>query len=253
MLQMIKMGNFPLVLSSIIYSNCLFIMHVGIVGAGISGLYVALLLRREGHKVTIFEASNRVGGRIHTHRFSQQAGHEDVYFEAGAMRIPRSSLHTRVFDLIRYLNTRSSAENKVELIPYILDHEGNQSFIQNEKGSLRDRSWAAKLGLPRKYHNKSAQDLLGSVVQPWLNLLRQDFDSGFQELLKYDELSFRVYLRLVVGWPHEVIEFVELLCSQTNQYELSFTEIIMQNLDFDTKEVSSKPMGWNHRCVSALR
>ena len=77
--------------------------HVGVVGAGIAGLYIALLLSREGHRVTIFEAGNRVGGRIFTHRFSSSDKDEDAYFEAGAMRIPRSSLHRNVYQLIRYL------------------------------------------------------------------------------------------------------------------------------------------------------
>jgi monoamine oxidase len=213
-------------------------MHVGIVGAGVSGLYSALLLRRAGHKVTVFEAEDRVGGRIYTHRFTPQAKSENIYFEAGAMRIPRSSLHSKVFDLIRYLNTHSSATDRIELIPYILDHENNLSFFQNRKGLLQDKSWGAEANLPERYRNKSPQELLGSVVLPWLTLLRQDFDAGFEQLLKYDEYSFRAYLRSVVGWPHEVIEFVELFCSQTNQYDLSFTEIIIQNLDFDTKDVS---------------
>lgn len=72
-------------------------------------------------------------------------------------------------------------------------------------------------------------------------LLRQNFDDVFEKLLQFDEYSFPTYLRSVVGWPYEVIEFVELFCSQTNQYDLSFTEIIMQNLDFDTKNVSPLP------------
>jgi len=129
------------------------------------------------------------------------------------MRIPRSSLHAKVFDLIRYLNTYSSAENKVELIPYVLEHENNQSFIQNMKGGVQDPKWAIKVGLPENYRDKSAEELLGSVVLPWLTLLRSDFEDGVQKLLQYDKLSFRAYLRLIVGWTHEVIEFVELLCS----------------------------------------
>ncbi|KAI0016222.1 hypothetical protein F4780DRAFT_703630 [Xylariomycetidae sp. FL0641] len=226
-------------------------MHVGIVGAGISGLYTALLLRREGHKVTVFEAADRVGGRIFTYRFAPQSSGEDIYFEAGAMRIPRSSLHSKVFDLVRYLNTHSASENKVELIPYILEHANNLAFLRDEKGSLQDCQWAAKLGLPETYHGKSAQELLGSVVLPWLEMLRKDFESGFQRLLEYDELSFRAYLRLVAGWPHEVIEYVELLCSQTNQYDLSFTELIMQNLDFDTKDWVTVKNGMSRLTQSA--
>ncbi|KAI0872140.1 hypothetical protein GGS24DRAFT_491700 [Hypoxylon argillaceum] len=226
-------------------------MHVGIVGSGVSGLYSALLLRREGHKVTVFEAADRVGGRIYTYRFSPQAKSEDVYFEAGAMRIPRSSLHSQVFDLIRYLNTHASAADRIELIPYILDHENNLSFFQNRKGRLQETAWAAAAGLPEQYHNKTPQELLGSVVLPWLTLLRADFDSGFLELLKYDEYSFRAYLRSIVGWPHEVVEFVELFCSQTNQYDLSFTEIIVQNLDFDTEKWATVRGGMSRVTQSA--
>ncbi|KAI1171031.1 hypothetical protein F4777DRAFT_594441 [Nemania sp. FL0916] len=226
-------------------------MHVGIVGAGISGLYSALLLRREGHKVTVFEASDRVGGRIYTYRFTPQAKSESIYFEAGAMRIPRSSLHSQVFDLIRYLNTHASAADRIELIPYVLDHENNLSFFQNRKGQLQDSKWAKEAGLPERYHNKTPQELLGSVVLPWLMRLRQDFNAGFEELLKYDEYSFRAYLRHVVGWPHEVVEFVELFCSQTNQYDLSFTEIIVQNLDFDTKDWATVRDGMSRVAQSA--
>ncbi|KAK8091374.1 FAD/NAD(P)-binding domain-containing protein [Apiospora kogelbergensis] len=229
-------------------------MHVGIIGAGISGLYTGLLLRREGHTVTIFEAADRVGGRIYTHRFTPQARSEDIYFEAGAMRIPRSSLHSKVFDLIRYLNTHGSAENRIELIPYVLDHDNNRSFFQGQKGMLQDPRWAAKASLPAAYRNKTPQQLLGGVVIPWLTLLRQNFDDGFEKLLQFDEYSFRNYLRSVVGWPHEVIEFVELFCSQTNQYDLSFTEIIMQNLDFDTKDWTTVRDGMSRmtQCAASL-
>jgi monoamine oxidase len=37
-----------------------------IVGAGAAGLYAAHLLLKEGHKITIIEARDRTGGRIHT-------------------------------------------------------------------------------------------------------------------------------------------------------------------------------------------
>ncbi|SNS80293.1 monoamine oxidase [Streptosporangium subroseum] len=58
-----------------------------IVGAGISGLVTATLLKEAGHHVTVIEANgNRIGGRIKTFR----TGFADrrQYAEAGAMRIP---------------------------------------------------------------------------------------------------------------------------------------------------------------------
>jgi monoamine oxidase len=59
--------------------------HVVIVGAGIAGLTAGLLLKEAGHRVTILEARNRLGGRIYTYRGF--AGR--MYGEFGAMRFPR--------------------------------------------------------------------------------------------------------------------------------------------------------------------
>lgn len=41
-------------------------MHFGIVGCGISGLYLAYRLLQQDHNVTIFEKDSRMGGRLYT-------------------------------------------------------------------------------------------------------------------------------------------------------------------------------------------
>ncbi len=42
--------------------------HIGIIGAGISGLTTALLLRRKGHSVSVFDGSDQAGGAMRTAR-----------------------------------------------------------------------------------------------------------------------------------------------------------------------------------------
>ncbi len=56
-----------------------------IIGAGLAGLSAGYELAHVGHEVTILEARNRVGGRVHTHRNDFSDGH---FAEAGAARIP---------------------------------------------------------------------------------------------------------------------------------------------------------------------
>ncbi|KAG6012539.1 hypothetical protein E4U41_005306, partial [Claviceps citrina] len=59
-----------------------------IVGAGVAGLYTALILDDlciPNLEYQVLEASGRVGGRIYTHRFSSD---ENDYYDVGAARFP---------------------------------------------------------------------------------------------------------------------------------------------------------------------
>lgn len=56
-----------------------------IVGAGMSGLYAALILDHLGIPYDILEAAPRPGGRILTHYFSTR---KHDYYDIGAMRFP---------------------------------------------------------------------------------------------------------------------------------------------------------------------
>lgn len=70
--------------------------RIGIVGAGCAGLYLAMLLTLLGFKnVDIYEAAERLGGRVYTYEFPDKnaagtpipkAKHN--YYDIGAMRFP---------------------------------------------------------------------------------------------------------------------------------------------------------------------
>jgi hypothetical protein len=78
------------------------------------------------------------------------------------------------------------------------------------------------------------------AVSPLLQKLDGNFIDGFNEICQeFDHYSFRFYLTSVLGWPTEVVDFIETVTSQTNQFSLSVTEIVMEYIDFSTKEWST--------------
>jgi len=71
--------------------------RVAIVGAGIAGLCSAFELLKLGIKPSIFEASDRIGGRACTQHFDIAGKKEKPFAELGAMRIPASSAIFRYY------------------------------------------------------------------------------------------------------------------------------------------------------------
>ena len=54
-------------------------LPVCIVGAGVSGLYIAMMLDSLGIKYELMEGSGRTGGRLYTHNFPKNAGKYQYY------------------------------------------------------------------------------------------------------------------------------------------------------------------------------
>ena len=71
-------------------------------------------------------------------------------------------------------------------------------------------------------------------MQPWIDLLRIHPERGIQEVLRYDDMTLRQYLRTIALLPNEVIDSVETIQSQTNQYDNGFVDLVMQTLHFNT-------------------
>jgi len=54
-------------------------LPVCIIGAGVSGLYIAMILDSLDIKYDIMEGSGRTGGRLYTHYFPKNAGKYQYY------------------------------------------------------------------------------------------------------------------------------------------------------------------------------
>ncbi len=210
-------------------------LRVGIVGAGMSGLYSALLLQQNvpGVKVKIFEASDRVGGAVFTYRFSPEP---NQYFEAGAMRIPNIAGHRPVFSLIKHLSMTFPAD-KIELIDFRnVCSEGNRVFVNNTKqkdGSVMSAAYAAKhyteLGFPEGAADGDANELFIDALKRVSDDLDHSFDKAFE---KYKTMSFRSYVSKELGWNFHKINYVEVMCTQSNMFDHGLLEMVFWISDY---------------------
>ena len=156
-------------------------MKVGIIGAGMSGLYAGLLLKKHGIPFHIFEArKERVGGRVYTYRFDQQ---QNQYFEAGAMRLPCIPSQTPVFDLIDYLNKQRELPSQmhIEKIDYYYKYPNGNLVCVNGKRMTLDyaNKYPDQLGfdgLDPVDAKRTADQLMDDAMEP---LLRE-----FQQMIK---------------------------------------------------------------------
>ncbi|BAY82335.1 amine oxidase [Calothrix parasitica NIES-267] len=96
--------------------------HITVLGAGVAGLVAAYELEKMGHTVDIMEASNRIGGRIWTHRFGEEK--DAPYAELGAMRIPSDHQHT-----LHYVREMGLADR---LCKFVTVFEEQNAFINVE-------------------------------------------------------------------------------------------------------------------------
>ena len=220
-------------------------LSVGIVGAGISGLTAALLIKcyLPNYTVKIFEATDRVGGRIHTYRFSDEPFQ---YFEAGAMRIPLVEEQKHVFDLIAYLNMEQP-EYPLKVIPFHVTSPGNRVFVNGTKqkdGKVMSVEYAddypQELGFPAKAGaSKRAKRLLRKALEPVIKKMHKNFDKAVK---KYDKMTLHYYLSHELGWPEEKINYVEVMTSQTNEFQTGLIEQAMQQSYFI--DLDDQPTEW---------
>jgi monoamine oxidase len=154
--------------------------HIAIVGAGMAGLVAAWLLQRAGLHVRLYEASQRVGGRVRTLREGFSSG---LYAEAGAMRIPAS--HKLTLHLCKTFG--------LQLTEFIQNNSKAFMYINGERGRRSDYL-KGKCNFGRPYSpNKTAEDIVEKVLNP-LTQLYKDKDRRIQ----LDKISWGEYLHAFV-------------------------------------------------------
>ncbi|KAF9882702.1 hypothetical protein FE257_005510 [Aspergillus nanangensis] len=211
---------------------------VCIVGAGISGLYIALLLQSlniPNLSIDILEADNRVGGRVYTHRFSDQP-HD--YYDVGAMRFPRLPFMDRVFDLFRRMG--------VSLEPYYMDGlncrqlRNGQLLIGRADSGVSDPYGVGRCsgGSVPDEVVPQVDTLLQQAFEPFQRALHNDMVQGFNQLMEVDELTAREYLRRGgkdgrgPQYDFTTIQWMETNSTSTGQFDQALSECVLDSFEF---------------------
>ena len=171
-----------------------------VIGGGIAGLVAAFELARAGHEPLIFEAQNRVGGRVHTLR-SFAPG---LYGEAGAMRIPRA--HDLTIEYCRLFG--------LELRPFLMNNPAGLVHIGGERMTAAEAN-ADPGRLPFSVAEHEVGRTLGQMwhdaTKDLRELLEREGDAAWVEIVRrYDQYSLREFLQ-VKGFSEGAIEMYGVL------------------------------------------
>lgn len=201
--------------------------HIIIIGAGMAGLVSASLLKEAGHRVTILEGSDRIGGRVFTLRSPFYHGQ---FMEAGAMRIP-STHHLTLGYISKF---RLSMNDFINITPNDLFYVNG---IKTRRWMYQQNSDLLRFPLAPREKGKTADELAKLAIQPLIDFIQQDPDKHWPIVIKrYDNYSMDTFMRNNPVGPSlspGAINMIKVMSGFEGFPELSFIEILRDFMLFN--------------------
>ncbi|CAM4795595.1 unnamed protein product [Rotaria magnacalcarata] len=178
---------------------------IAIVGAGVTGLTMAYELTRAGHKVIVFEADEKAGGRLLTYDTGK------TIIELGGMRLPLD-VHTLTDT---YLRKRFN----LPLEPFVTSNPNTFIYINGVRHRLNNTNFLAheyNMQVPENEQNKSPFVLWNEAIQPLLDLFN---NKGWDAVVnEYGSYNVRQYLT-DYGLSNTMIDYIGLMFAiETNLF-----------------------------------
>jgi len=210
-------------------------IKIAVIGAGEAGLSAALELRKSGCNITLFEASNRVGGRVYTYYFDRNKKH---FGEFGPMDIPISHYTTWHYINIFNLKTSLSIKETDDSLIYI---RGKRYFKNDENIEILNSIYD-EFNLKDEEKSKINQKNNEQICDKYFNYLsleeRKELievkDKYLSRIEKIDKLTYRkAYEDL--GFTEDLISMLGIINGDDQFFELSLTEILQQYYTLDSE------------------
>ena len=208
---------------------------VVVVGAGMAGLVAAYELQRAGHHVAVLEATHRVGGRVLTLR---EAFTDDLYGEAGAMRLPVTDRLTHTYIERFRLQTMPFSMAGPNALVHLRGHRLSRGAVDSHPSIL-----GLDLAGPEGHR---------TVLEHWHRFLRQTGDrlkedpAYWEELhTRYGDYSLYDFLRKE-RWSADAITSFAVLESLEPLLATSFLEILQIELQWSDARMTQLIGGMDH-------
>ncbi|WP_111931222.1 flavin monoamine oxidase family protein [Clostridium tertium] len=210
-------------------------IKVAIIGAGEAGLAAAVELRKIGCDITLFEASQRIGGKVYTYYFDRK---NNKYGELGEISIPVSHYTTWHYINLFNLETRPFVNNNNNSLLYIrgvkaLNDQKGKQVVKNIHPKF-DLSNSDKKKLKEQVDKKFYKKYLESLTLEERRELLEIKDKYSEKIEQIDKLSYRKAYENA-GFSEEAISMLGYLDGSKQFFQIGLMEILQRYYTVDSE------------------